>query len=340
MRESTYEPSLSSSKLDKDLAFARYRQVYDLLSDTAFFIFALVGLVVFIATTFGIAHHLLDVTIESPIALCNPQILCSNPDSITISEELFNNEVAFFYRFLPSEVFALFSNLWIVADAFYRSTEPFAGMDKAMPATSSLLLDYPSSMAIAITYKAMSNGHWRVAIFSLYSLLATAPPIVAAGIFISTPSQTAYTITIQPVNFWFCYTVLILNLISIPLARPSVAYRLPHTIINFADILSYCYASSILDDTVFNELVFSAQEPTDERVHLVSKVQLAKRRYRFGIYKDRDGGKHLGFDIDAQREGPSGLEETVSSVRPGRAIYSGFFSPWYFRNPEIIGRTV
>ena len=340
-RDSTNNVARGPLVSNRDLAFARYRSVYGLLSDTALSIFALMGLAAFIATTFGIAHHLLDVTISSPVALCGP-VVCTDFGGSTSSEyRIFSAEIAFFFRFLPSEVFALFSNLWIVADAFYRVTQPFADMDQAMPATSNLLLDYPSSMPIAITYKALSNGHWRVAIFSLFSLLATAPPIVAAGIFISTPIDTAYTISIQPVNFWLCYTVLILNLLSIPLARPSTAYRLPRSITNFADTLSYCYASRILDDTIWpDEPVFSAQKPTDERVHLESKVHLAKRKYRFGVYKDKYGGKHLGFDVDGPRNvvvgGALEGDNTVGEVKKGRALfYSGIFRPWYFRYPEI-----
>ncbi len=307
------------------------------LGDAFLLFWVVLGLAVFIPATFGIATNQLHIAIDSPFALCPPDY-CSALAKIFsdgASHSTYNFGTGFLFRFLPSEVFVLFGILWLNADIFYRNTEPFAGMIKAMPATSNLLLDYPSALPIAITFKALSNHHWRVAIFSVCSLLATAPPIVAGGIFISTPTQTGYAITIQKVNFWFCYTVLILYLVTIPFARPTPAYRLPRSISSFADILIYCYASRILEDSVLGEPVFSAQDKTDRRIHLESKIYLAKRNYQFGVYMDEDGKEHFGFDV-AEREGLFGQESQVRSVDPGRAIYTGLgYLRFYFRRPEL-----
>ncbi len=68
-----------------------------------------------------------------------------------------------------------------------------------------------------------------------------------------------------------------------PFARSTPAYRLPRSAGSLADILVYCYASCILDDSVLGEPVFSAQEKADRRVHLESKSHLAKGEYQFGI---------------------------------------------------------
>ena len=323
-----------SSRAPEIMATTRYAEGHMLLGDDFLLFWVVLGLAIFVPTTFGIANNQLHVEIYSPFAVCPPSSCLAQIFSDDTSSSEYNFATAFLFRSLPSEVFVLFGLLWLSADTFYRNTEPFAGMIKAMPATSNLLLDYPSSPPIVITLKALSNHHWRVAIFSVCSLLATSPPIVAAGIFVSTPTQTGYVITIQQFNFWFCYAVLVLYLITIPFARPTPAYRLPRSIRSLADVLIYCYASRILDDSVLGEPVFSAQDKADRRIHLESKIHLAKRKYQFGVYMDEDGQEHFGFDV-AEREGLSGQESQVRSVDPGRAIYGGFGSKYYFRRPEF-----
>ncbi len=80
---------------------------------------------------------------------------------------------------------------------------------------------------------------------------------------------------------------------------------------------------------------FSHKTKTDRRIHLESKIHLAKRNYQFGVYMDENGKEHFGFDV-AEREGLFGQESQVRSVDPGRAIYTGLGNlRFYFRRPEL-----
>lgn len=239
----------------------------------------------------------------------------------TEDTSVFDTQGAILFRFLPVWILGLFSDLWFNADLFYRATQPLAAIDGASPPRKNILLDYSTSIPILITIKAALNGHWRVALFSLHSLRGNIPPVIAARIFSSNLSASGYRLTIQPANFWFCFAVLVIYLFTIPLVRPTPAYRLPRVVVNISDLLSYCYASRILGNEILGRPIFSVQERIDEKLHLESKVHLAKQNYRFGFYLGKDGNRHIGFDV-TERQNFLGYIELVDNVEPGKATFS------------------
>ena len=329
-------------RFKKDLAYLaefRYRGFNIFLSDIILFFYGAAALAALGATVVGLANRDVQHGFNfTPLTVCSPGP-CLQFISIPNergSRSTFDTEAAFLFRFLPVEIMALLNALWVKADLFYRSTESFGGMYDAAPATSNLLLDYRSSMPIAITFKAAQKGHWRVALFSLYSLLGTIPPIIATSIFVSTPVATEFKIKAQPASFWFCFSMLSLYLFTLPVVRPAAAYRLPRQVLNIADLLSYCYASRALEDQILDKSIFSVQGPTNTRMHLVSQIHLARREYRFGFYVGKDGHTHLGFDV-AERQNSLGSIDLVHKVDPGRVLYlnNGGWS-FYFRPPRII----
>jgi hypothetical protein len=150
-------------------------------------------------------------------------------------------EVSFLLRFIPVLLMNLSSCIWDMADIFYRITEPFASMSEPGPAVANLLLDYPSTAPVAITIKAIQNGHWRVALCSTFSLLATIPPIIAGSICIGTPKPDGVVISIELINFWVSYVLLIVYSVFIAILRPTPSYHLPRVVRNLCDVLSCCY---------------------------------------------------------------------------------------------------
>lgn len=145
-------------------------------------------------------------------------------------------------------------------DWFYRNTQPYADMYGAGPASSSLLLDYPASTAVFLSIKAAMNSHWGVSLFSMVSLFSVIPPIFVSSIFAF--SQDDGQLHVQPAPFWFLFVLLTLYLVLLFVARPPPAYRLPRMIQSYADVLSYCHSSRILDDLAPDgKPVFSAQDP-------------------------------------------------------------------------------
>jgi hypothetical protein len=246
----------------------------------------------------------------------------------------FSIDDIFKYHFLPVLLMSTFNWFWENVDWFYRITQPYASMYNPAPATSSLLLDYSSSASVAVAIKAVKNGHWRVALFSVISLCSVIPPILAGGVVqLTLVSDTTYSYVVLEAPFLVLFVVLILYLGLLVIARPTPAYRLPRTVRSFSDVLSYCHSSRILDDLAADgKPIFSAQEPDESRVHLESRIHLAKKSYQFGMYLGNDGERHMGFDVD-DRINDNGQHERVETFYPGRGIRGLWFTIW-FRNPR------
>ena len=239
-------------------------------------------------------------------------------------------EARFVTSFFPSLFISLFSLCWISAARFYQTTQPFAGMFEPSPATENILLEYNGSFAPFAIIKAVSKSHWRVAWFTFLSVAGSAAPIPAGSMFIETPTSSGIRITILATSFYASVAIAFIYCVSLILVRPPEKYRLPRSVFNLADLLSYCYDSRIVDDEEF-----SVQESTDEHIHLESKVYLKKGLYQFGMNKGKDGRRHLGFDL-ANRESGSGFAEQIDKFDPGRTIHwAGDLQLW-FRRPRLM----
>ena len=318
---------------DRDLATTRYRGVSFWLCDIVLLIFALIALVALAFVIAGLANrHLQDGIQLHPANIDSPSNSTTNGAS---GSHVFDTSESFLFRFLPVLLMNIFGTLWNNADHYYRYMQPFAGMSVPAPATENILLDYPTCMPIDITVKAATRGHWRVALFSLLSLTSTIPPIIASGIFVGSTDATGVVVRLHPLNFWATFSILIISCLCIGYARPTTAYRLPRCIWNIANLTLFCYQSRIFDDEIMEKPVFSANDPLEERIHMESRIHLAKQNYVFGLYLGKDDKRHLGFDV-AERQGPLGQVESVEVVRPGRGLYLAA-GGWtvYFRRPRI-----
>jgi len=103
--------------------------------------------------------------------------------------------------------------------------------------------------------------------------------------------------------------VLLVYLISIPLAWPTPKRTLPRGLVSMADLLTFCHASYLMHDPIM-----CVQRPVDTQRHLYSKVFLAERLYLFGRYKGTDGQEHAGFDMAYTTNAPS--EAHVHHIKP------------------------
>ena len=277
-------------------------------------------------------HHLQNGIQLHPAKIESPSNSTSNGAS---GSYVFDTSESFLFRFLPVFLMNIFATLWNNADHYYRYMQPFAGMSIPAPATENILLDYPTCMPIDINFKAATKGHWRVFVFSLLSLTGTIPPIIATGIFVGLKDATGVVVHLHPLNFWASFSILIIFCLCIGYARPTTAYRLPRCIWNIANLTLFCYQSRIFDDEILGKPVFSANDPLDERIHMESRIHLARQNYSFGLYLGKDGKRHLGFDV-AERHGPLGQVESVEVFRPGLGLYFGDAGGTvYFRNPRI-----
>jgi hypothetical protein len=232
--------------------------------------------------------------------------------------------------FIPALIINLFSICWISGDRFYRTTQPIAGMFEPGNATETILLDYVGTFPPLAIIKAINKKHWRVAWFAFLAVTCTFAPLPVGSTFIYTPATSGTQITLVPAGLYASMAILSIYSLSLIFVRPPERYRLPHAIRNLADLLSYCYDSKVIDDPEF-----SVQESTDEHVHLDSKVHLRKGRYQFGMYRGKDGRRHIGFDRADRRE-QSGDVDAISRFEPGRAVHITTNLQWWLRRPRLL----
>ncbi|CAG8232270.1 unnamed protein product [Penicillium salamii] len=232
------------------------------------------------------------------------------------------------FAFLPALLFNIFSMEAYAAAYFYRLLQPIANMENPVSAEETVLLDYVGRNAASATLTAAMNKHWRVAWFSLLSIISPLPFVLIAGAFTAQETSTGWHVTVAPGNFYTLFALLIIHCISLVLYRPPPEYRTLIMIPTLAELLTLCYDSQMLDG---NE--FSVQDASDREIHLVSKVHLAKRKYQFGLYMGRDGRRHLGFDATSDDATECDMPP-VYGIEPGRAIY--FTSrPFWLRHPAV-----
>ena len=335
------EASLERQRHLEKCASLRYSFNNILLYDISLLIFFLLAVAALAGAIFALVNHKIQKSflhVSKYRGFASDFHLFGDPKA-NGTRSTFNIESAFLFNFLPTLLVIVFNILWLNTNVYYQYTEPFARMQQATTGPESLLLNYPATPPVVITLKAAMNGHFRVAIFSLFDLLGPATTIVATNIFVSTPAQIGYNIKTQAFNFWFCFSAVSLYLVAIPFARPTPAYRLPRAILNIADLLSFCYASHIFDDKIEGHSIFSVQDPTDSQIHLQSKIHLSKQEYQFGVYEGKDRQKHLGFDV-AGRGDRESSNCFVDFVYPGRQLY---LSPGWrpsFRKPRVESKSV
>lgn len=207
-------------------------------------------------------------------------------------------------RFLPTLLAALTTVYWTSTDTHLRILQPFAGMyhDGGRDARQNLLLEYPHCLPIEITIRALGNRHYKLALVSTISFLSTILPVIAGGTFVATPNKnsagetTGYQIKGINRNIYAITGYFLLAAICLITLLPNRNRKLPRLVQTFADIISFCYASSIMQDKNLFEMT---DHPRDEQCHLYAKVLLRKGKYAFGIYQSTSIGDHairLGFD--------------------------------------------
>ncbi|KAJ4549982.1 hypothetical protein HRR78_004793 [Exophiala dermatitidis] len=229
-----------------------------------------------------------------------------------------------FIPIIPAMVNSLINQLWFSAGVFYRASAPLAGMFVPRDARENILLDYLSPNSVTTIVVGVGNRHWRVVWFTLLTIVAPYLSAFAVNIFQLSRGDHADQLTILPTNLYISLAAISLYAISCILARPPIEYRFPRMVLSIADLLSYCYDSSLMTAPEF-----SVQDPDDEEIHLQSKIHLAKRKYHFGFYKGTDGMRHLGFDANDSSSGSGETAVSVHHVVPGKYPVFPWLRPWW-----------
>lgn len=214
----------------------------------------------------------------------------------------------FLYSFIPSVLSMILYLLFQPLDIALRQLQPWAELSnpEGSSAHNSLLLDYASSLPISCTIKASINGHYRIAMTSLFSFVFIVIPILAGGLFfpLTIPSGEVRMIPNLP-SFYIILTLLILYFLALLLLLPGRhVMHLPHSINSLAEIFSFVYNSGMLDDAAFRA--------PRSKVDLTSRLTAtsakgAQKRYAFGIYRGRNDKECLGIE----RMGRRGAQEVM-----------------------------
>lgn len=161
----------------------------------------------------------------------------------------------FLYGFVPALLGTVLFLLFQSLDQSLRILQPWGELVKADGATArrSILADYAACLPLQSTWRALRNGHWRVAVTSLMSVLFVFIPVLAGGLFmaLTTTEEQVRMFPSMPVfggllAFLFLYVG---NLVLLVPRRRQ--FLLPHPVSSVAAIASLCSAKDLVRDAAF-----------------------------------------------------------------------------------------
>ncbi|KAF2823719.1 hypothetical protein CC86DRAFT_384275 [Ophiobolus disseminans] len=213
---------------------------------------------------------------------------------------LSGNAVNVVARIILVGVASVISGVWIVnLDLQMRISQPFVNMYKEDTSVDdSLLLDYLWGLPGAVTYAALANKHWIVAWFSVLSLVGPTFPVLVAGFVIiekeeDDNKQVIFNGNYNGLSLSLMIGFLIAFWISLVIAFFSRQHRrLPRRCLSLADIMSFFYASKIMQNRALD-----ISSKTATKRHLESRLFLQEQRFQTGLFTGVDGKRHFGVDV-------------------------------------------
>lgn len=161
----------------------------------------------------------------------------------------------FVYSFVPSLLGMVLFLLFQSVDQALRIVQPWGDLGKADGAIArrSILADYAACLPLQATWRALANGHWRVAVTSLMSVLFVFIPVLAGGLFMALtdvdqkvgmfPSMPVFGVLLAFLSLYAgCLALLV------PHRRH---FSLPHPVTSTAEVLSLCSADELVHDAAF-----------------------------------------------------------------------------------------
>ncbi|KAG6097109.1 hypothetical protein E4U30_000950 [Claviceps sp. LM220 group G6] len=196
----------------------------------------------------------------------------------------------FLYSFLPAALGMVLFIVFQSLDKALRMLQPWADMSRldGAPASRSILADYAACLPFQAPWKALSNGHWRVAVISLMSTLFLLIPILAGGLFmaLTTPSGQVRMFPSMPVfgvllAFLLFYVGCLCTLIP---CRQQ--FRLPHPVETIASIISFCTAQELCADSAFRSV--RSRNDLMDRLGVSRADRREESVWIFGLLAGRD----------------------------------------------------
>ncbi|KAK5111898.1 hypothetical protein LTR62_004630 [Meristemomyces frigidus] len=182
----------------------------------------------------------------------------------------------FLYSFLPALLGMLCLLFWLDIEYAFRRLTPYEEMvrEGGAVAEKGLLLSYPSELPAVVTATAAVNGHWRLALLTLNSLVAATLPVLAGGVFWAqfyVPEQRT-KISAQMTAFYPLTVFLVLYALAYLLIWPGKRLKEAGALLgrnqgsSFADVVLLLRGSRLVDDVAFH----SVESKTDLVTRLLS----------------------------------------------------------------------
>jgi hypothetical protein len=223
-----------------------------------------------------------------------------------IDVSLPHGAASFLFQFLPSFVVGLYTWFWEDVDTFCRATQPFIGMREPNPAAENILLKYTCLPPGIVTYTALVNKHWKVARVSAISLLQRLLPIIVAGMVTVVDEDDFCTIyaSFPLLVISLIYLGSYVFLIPFEVTGDGLKRHLPRSYCAIADLISWCYASSMLRYDALDAWRRDASGHVYEQWQMEAAIRLKHHSYQFGVYKSNTHpGMHcIGFDEETKAE--------------------------------------
>lgn len=164
----------------------------------------------------------------------------------------------FVFSFVPAMVGMLFFLQFQVIDLSLRTLQPWADLYdvNGSLAQRSLLADYAACLPLQSTWRALRNGHWRVAAVSLLATLFIFIPILGGGLLmaLTAPDRIVRMYPSMPV-FGVLLAFLFLYVGALALMVPHRnQFLLPRPITSIAGIISLCSAEELTQDAAFRSV--------------------------------------------------------------------------------------
>ncbi|PON24854.1 hypothetical protein TGAM01_v206362 [Trichoderma gamsii] len=164
----------------------------------------------------------------------------------------------FLYSFVPAVIGIILYLYFQGIDQSLRILQPWADLYdvNGSLAQRSLLADYAACLPFQSTWRALRNGHWRVAAVSLLATLFIFIPILGGGLFmaLTRPDQTVRMYPSMPV-FGVLIAFLFLYVGGLSLMVPHRRqFLLPRPVNSIAGIISLCSAEELTQDAAFRSV--------------------------------------------------------------------------------------
>ncbi|KAL7947277.1 hypothetical protein V8C42DRAFT_317311 [Trichoderma barbatum] len=164
----------------------------------------------------------------------------------------------FVFSFVPGLAGMIFFLHFQIVDQSLRIVQPWAGLHdvEGSLAQRSLLADYAACLPLQATWRALRNGHWRVAAVSLLAALFIFIPILGGGLLMALtgPDRTVRMYPSMPV-FGVLLAFLFLYVGGLALMVPHRSqFLLPRPVTSIAGIISLCSDEELTQDAAFRSV--------------------------------------------------------------------------------------